>query len=99
VKATSLEVLKMLAEKKPLGVEDLEAQAAFELPDRELMALVNIFIPITITDLNVIAQVPIGVAANVCDVNVAVLANQEFEEGETACDAESTQIPIAFLQD
>ena len=29
----------MLADKKPLGVEELEAQTAMELPDREMMAL------------------------------------------------------------
>lgn len=89
----------MLLEKKALSAADLEAQTAFELPERDMMALVNVFVPIFITDLNIIAQVPIGVAANVCDVNVAVLANQEFEEGETACEATSTQVPVAFLRD
>jgi len=29
----------MLAEKKPLGVEELEAQTALELPDREMLAV------------------------------------------------------------
>lgn len=87
----------MLVEKKALGAEDLDAQMALELPDREMMALVNVFVPIFLSDLDVVVQVPIGVAANVCDVNVAVLANQTFGPGDTACTAESTQIPRAFL--
>jgi hypothetical protein len=32
----------MLVEKKRLGVEELEAQAAFELPERELPGLLTI---------------------------------------------------------
>lgn len=87
-----------MLEKRALGAAELEAQTAFELPDREMMALVNVFVPIYLSDIDVVAQVPIGVAANVCDVNVAVLANQTFGPGETACEAESTQIPRAFLR-
>lgn len=86
-----------MLEKRALGAAELEAQTAFELPDREMLALVNVFVPIYLSDLDVVVQVPIGVAANVCDVNAAVLANQTFEEGDTACTAESTQIPRAFL--
>ena len=87
-----------MQEKKQLGAAQIEAQSAFELPDREMMALVNVFVPISIGDIGIVAQVPIGVAANVCDVNVAVLANQEFGPGDTACTADSTQIPTAFLR-
>jgi hypothetical protein len=87
-----------MEDKKVLTFDELEAQTAVELPDRDLMALINVFVPIFISDLNVVVQVPIGVAANVCNVQVGVLAVQEFEAGETACEAESTQIPRAFLR-
>jgi hypothetical protein len=51
----------MLLEKKRLGVEDLEAQTALELPDRELMVLV-----IIANSLNDVVEV------NVSNVNLAV---------------------------
>jgi hypothetical protein len=47
---------------------------------------------LAVTDVNV--QVPIGVAANICDVNVGVLAEQEREGGAT-CDATATSIASA----
>jgi hypothetical protein len=47
--------------------------------------LVNVII----TD--VIAQVPISVAANICDVNVGVLARQ-VRVGETTCRAEAVSV-------
>ena len=40
---------------------------------------------------NVTAQVPIGVAANVCDVNANVLAEQ-LRQGGASCDADATTI-------
>ena len=48
--------------KTPLSLAELDAQMAVELPDRELMALVNIFIgaiviPINVSDVNVAVQV------------------------------------------
>ena len=42
----------MLAEKKALSLEELEAQAAFELPDRDMM-LVTIVITNLLNDLSV----------------------------------------------
>jgi hypothetical protein len=44
---------------------------------------------------NVTLQVPIGVAANVCDVNVAVLAELGPDEAQP-CDATVDQFPTAF---
>ena len=55
----------MLLEKKVLSAADLEAQSAFELPDRELMALVNV------VALN---------GADLCGVNAAVLAQDGSAE-------------------
>ena len=40
---------------------------------------------------NVTAQVPIGIAANVCDVNANVLAEQ-LRGGGASCDADATTI-------
>jgi len=54
----------MLLEKKRLSVEDLEAQAALELPDREMLALIRIgnivthdFIDVNVQNVNVAVQV------------------------------------------
>ena len=40
---------------------------------------------------NITAQVPVGVAANVCDVSANVLA-QALETGPTSCEADATTI-------
>jgi hypothetical protein len=54
----------MLAEKKMLSVEELEAQAALELPDREMLSLVvirnvlnGLHIRVNVTHNNVAVQV------------------------------------------
>ncbi len=86
----------MLAEKKPLRVEELEAQTALELPDREMMALVNILITNVLNNNQVAVAVPIGVAANVCGVQANVLAQGGVQE-PIDCTAHTTQeLPIAF---
>ena len=86
----------MLLEKKRLGVEDLEAQAALELPDREMMALINITVVDVLNGNNVNVQVPIGVAANVCGVQANVLAQNNVQE-PVACTAATTQdLPVRF---
>jgi glucose uptake protein GlcU len=43
---------------------------------------------------NVIAQVPIGVAANICDVSANVIAKQR--DAASQCDASNDQLPVAF---
>jgi hypothetical protein len=65
-----------------LSIEELEAQSAVELPSRELLALVTVFIG------NNEVEVPIAVAANLCDISVNVLARQ-LELGRTSCTAVS----------
>jgi hypothetical protein len=70
----------MLAEKKPLSLEELEAQAAIELPERELPALIKIVllngdvIPIRVRlrDVNVIL--------NLCAVLVGVGVIQRCQQ-------------------
>jgi hypothetical protein len=86
----------MLAEKTPLGVEELEAQTAFELPDREMMQLVEINIINALNNNQISLQVPIGVAANVCGVQANVLAQGGVQE-PVDCTAHTTQeLPVRF---
>ena len=51
----------MLLEKKPIGMEELEAQTALELPEREMMALITI----NVGNVNIVRDVNLGVCANV----------------------------------
>lgn len=74
----------MLSEKKTLNAEELEAQTAFELPDRDMLALVNV---VALNGVNV--AVPISVAANVCDVDAAVLAQEIDQSGSATCEAKT----------
>ncbi len=73
--------------KHTLSIAELDSQTALELPNRDMMALLNVVIVdfIDIGQLNV--QVPIGVAANVCDVNAAVLIAQIQDFGSAECTA------------
>ncbi len=74
----------LLPEKKALSAELIDAQAAFELPDRRMMqqsGLVNVNIE------DVVVQVPIGVAANLCDINAAVLVAEIQDTGSAECTA------------
>ncbi len=76
----------MLAEKKALSIEELEAQTALELPERVLPALVTV----VISDVEVF--VPVGVAANLCDINAAVLIGQIQDTGSAECTATAESI-------
>lgn len=67
--------------KRALSVADIEAQTAVAVPERRMMALINVFL------LNgVVVQVPIAAAANICGVPVAVLSNA-VSSGATGCHA------------
>ena len=82
--------------KRALSFEQIDAQTAVELPDRDMMALVNILIFDVLTNNNVQVAVPIGVAANVCGVQANVLASGNFAS-PVDCTAATTQdLPIAF---
>ena len=74
-----------MLEKTRLSAAQIDAQVALELPERELPALVNVVIG------DVTVQVPIGVAANICDVNAAVLANQ-VDNGDATCTATAESV-------
>ena len=82
-----------MLEKKRLSAAEIEAQAALELPERQMMATQNGLVNVDIGD--VILQVPIGVAANVCNIDVNVLVNQP-EDAAAPCDASVDQFPRAF---
>ena len=56
----------MLEEKRALSVEKIEAQTALELPDRDMLALVNV----VVFDVIDVIDVNANVAANVCGVGV-----------------------------
>ena len=60
--------------KRALSFEQIDAQTAVELPDRDMMALINIVVIDVLSGNEVNVQVPIGVAANVCGIQANVLA-------------------------
>lgn len=74
----------MLEKKRPSAAV-LEEQVALELPERELPALVNVLIS------DVTVQVPVSIAANLCDINAAVLANQA-DTGDATCTATADSV-------
>jgi hypothetical protein len=86
----------MLSEKKQLSAAQIEAQSAFELPDREMMALVNITVFDVLNNVNVNVQVPIGVAANVCGVQANVLAHGGIQEPVDCTSSTTQDLPVAF---
>jgi hypothetical protein len=86
----------MLPEKKQLSGAQIEAQAAFELPDREMMALVNITVVDVLNNVDVNVQVPIGVAANVCGVQANILAHGGIQEPVDCTSATTQDLPVAF---
>ena len=45
---------------------------------------------------DVLVQVPIGVAANVCGVNAAVIAAEFTQTTNPVCTARNNQLPVAF---
>jgi hypothetical protein len=59
-------------------------------------------INVTAVDLvdieDVIVQVPVGVAANVCNVSVAAVLAAAAND-DAACDANNNQLPVAFQID
>jgi len=82
--------------KKALSAEQIDAQAAFELPDRELMALVNIVLIDVLSGNEVAVQVPIGVAANVCGIQANVLAQGNVQEPVDCTSSTTQDLPVAF---
>jgi len=69
-----------------VNVQDVTILENF-LNDTQIAALNNLNVPITV-------QVPVGVAANVCNVNANVLA-QQAQRGAAQCDAQSGSQALA----
>jgi hypothetical protein len=57
--------------------------------------LVNVTLVDVLSHNEVAVQVPIGIAANVCDVNAAVLLAAVRDTGSAMCDATADSIAFA----
>lgn len=78
-----------MVEKKLLALEELESQVALELPDRRMPALVNVILIDVLSGNQAAVAVPIGIAANVCNISVAaVLAAAASSSTGTGCTAD-----------
>jgi hypothetical protein len=64
----------MLLEKRTLTIEDLDRQAGFELPDRDMMALVNIIV-FDLIDGGILNNLNIEVKNNNVAVQVCAVVN------------------------
>jgi hypothetical protein len=58
--------------------------------------LINITIVDVLNNNQVTVQVPVGVAANVCDTNVAALFAEIEDTGSADCDADADAIAFAL---
>lgn len=65
--------------------------AAMAMPAAAAPVVTGGLINVTVTDVlnNTTVQVPVGVAANVCDVNAAVLVQEFNDTGEATCEADA----------
>ena len=90
------EIFKWYLQQSALSFEQIDAQTAVGLPDRDMMALINIVIidAVSLEEVNV--QVPIGVAANVCGVQANVLASGNFQSPVDCTAATTADLPVAF---
>jgi hypothetical protein len=70
-----------------VNIQDVTILENF-LNETQIAALNNLNVPITV-------QVPVGIAANVCNVNANVLAQQTRRGGDATCDAESGSQALA----
>ena len=80
----------MSAEKQRLSVADIEAQSAFELPDREMMLIV-VVVNNVLNDLTV--SIPVknnNIAVQVCAA-VELINVELFDVDVLACDIEQRQ--------
>jgi hypothetical protein len=57
--------------------------------------LINVTLVDVLSHDNIAVQVPVGIAANVCDVNAAVLLAAVRDTGSATCDATSNAIAFA----
>lgn len=74
--------------------------AAMAMPAMAAPVITGGLVNVTLTDVvdannNVVVQLPVGVAANVCDVNAAVLLGAIEDNGNADCEATSTAVANA----
>lgn len=75
--------------------------AAMAMPAMAAPVITGGLVNVTLTDVvdannnNVVVQLPVGVAANVCDVNAAVLLGAIEDNGSADCEATSTAVANA----
>lgn len=84
----------MVQEKKPLNMDVLESQSAFELPDRELM-LVTLIVTNVLNNLSVDIDVKnVNVALQICavvnDVNAILVDDEGDSVAILTCQIEQT---------
>jgi len=82
--------------KRALSFEQIDAQTAVELPDRDMLALINIVVADVLTGNDVNVQVPIGVAANVCGIQANVLAHGGVQQPIDCTSSTTADLPVAF---
>lgn len=70
-----------MLEKRALNLADMESQAAFELPDRDMMALVNIII-FDVIDGGVLNNLTLQVKNNNVAVQVCAIVNLISASGD-----------------
>ncbi len=63
-----------MQERRPLSVEELESQAGFELPERDMMALINIIV-FDVIDGGVLNNLTIEVKNNNVAVQICAVVN------------------------
>jgi hypothetical protein len=61
--------------------------------------LVNVTITDVLNNNTVIVQVPVGIAANVCDVNAAAIFAQVVDTGSATCNADADALAFAVRHD
>jgi hypothetical protein len=57
--------------------------------DPQIANLIALDLDVDVSQIPVTVQAPVGIAANVCNVQAAVLA-QDIRQGDAECDAEAT---------
>ena len=84
--ALSLTATPAIAQNAGLVVVDLSVNNVANNIARDL--------DVNVSQIPVTVQVPIGIAANVCNVSAAVLAQQMNRGGTAECDAENTSTAL-----
>jgi hypothetical protein len=77
-------VSDVLLEKERLSLDELDAQAALELPDREMLGLITVVINNVLNDLEIEVEIKnVNVALQVCAVVSDINAILVDDEGDS----------------